>query len=303
MGHDSCPLCDSSSTVLVKQIGIPELVVCWSKTLQIDISGELAGTQHIQLFACSRCGLEFYSPSSLAGSSELYSQLQKHSWYYTPRKWEHDVAIRDLADSEASLEIGCGAGEFIARARSEKNVEVHGIETNKNAAHKAQDLGLSVEIMELGAAAMRWPGRYDAVYAFQVLEHVPNPKEFLNWSCALLKSGGRLVLGLPNAESFLRYQFDPLDMPPHHMTKWNHRVLQYLPHLFPLRLIQIRREPLAEYHVREYLKAYCRLYASRGIPKIFYPRWLQRKLRKLLKVRGVRSFLVGHTLYAKFQRT
>lgn len=297
-----CPLCNSSSTALVEQIDVAKLRDGWQKTFRIDISREIEGPQRIEFFTCASCGLQFYTPPTLAGSTDLYSQLQKHHWYYTPGKWEHDIALQDLLDCEAILEVGCGVGEFITRARSEKKLDVRGIETNEEAVQKARRLGLSVEAMELRQAAAQWPGRYNAVCAFQVLEHVPNPKDFLEWSCALLKSEGWLILGLPNAESFLKHQFNLLDMPPHHMTKWSERVLRYLPNLFPLRLIEIRLEPLAEYHVAEYVKAYCHLYASRGVPKVFYPRWLQRGLRDILIVTGLRKLLIGQTLYARLQR-
>jgi SAM-dependent methyltransferase len=301
-GHDSCPLCGSSNLVLIDQISVPELVLSWKKAFQIDISSEVAGTRYVELFACRRCHLQFYAPPTVAGSSRLYSELQKYSWYYTPVKWEHEIALHDLKDCQEILEIGCGAGEFIARAHAEKRLEVRGIETNQEAAQKARQLGLPVEAMELQQVATQRRDHYDAVCAFQVLEHVFDPKEFLECSCTLLKSGGWLILGLPNAESFLKYQFNVLEMPPHHMTKWSEDVLRYIPSVLPLRLIGIRLEPLAEYHVAEYVKALCRLYATRGVPKFFYSRWVQHRLREFLKVTRLRKLLVGHTLYAKFQR-
>jgi 2-polyprenyl-3-methyl-5-hydroxy-6-metoxy-1,4-benzoquinol methylase len=42
------------------------------------------------------------------------------------------------------------------------------------------------------------PGSYDAVTMFSVLEHLPDPLAGLRRSCALLRDGGVLVLGLPN---------------------------------------------------------------------------------------------------------
>lgn len=302
MGRIRCPLCISSSTTLVKEIRGAELRDSWQKTFRIDISQQIEGSVRVEFFDCRSCGLQFYTPPTLAGSTDLYSQLQKYPWYYTPGKWEYDIALQHLLGCEAILEVGCGAGEFITRARSEKKLDVQGIDTNQEAVDKARRIGLSVEVMELRQAAAQWPGRYNAVCAFQVLEHVANPKDFLEWSCALLKSKGWLILGLPNAESFLKYQFNLLDMPPHHMTKWSERVLKYLPDLFPLRLIEIRLEPLAEYHVADYVKAYCSLYASRGVPKFFYPRWLQRGVRDVLTITRLRKLLIGQTLYARLQR-
>ena len=296
-----CPLCDFSGASLKKQIALAELFRAWEKKFHIDVSGDFQNVQRLDLFACERCGLQFYMPLTRGGSS-LYSQLQKFDWYYTPQKWEHDIALEDLTDCQHILEIGSGSGEFIARAQAEKRLKVQGIEANVEVASCAQRLGLPVESIELRETALRSPGYYDAVCAFQVLEHVSNPKEFLESCCKLLKCGGRLLVGLPNAESFLRYQFNPLDMPPHHVTQWSRRVLAYLPNLFPLRLIQIKREPLALYHVRQYVDAHCSSYAQKGVPKFLYPRWLQKAVRALLKTTGLRKVLIGQTLYASFQR-
>jgi len=297
-----CPLCDFSDTSLSKEIAVADLLRVWERAFQIDVSGDFQDVQQLHLFECERCGLQFYLWPSLGGSSDLYSQLQKFEWYYTAQKWEHDIALEDLTDCEHILEIGSGSGVFIARARAEKGLNIQGIETNVEAVNSAQHLGLPVESIDLRETAFRRPGYYDAVCVFQVLEHVSKPKEFLESCCELLKRGGRLLVGLPNAESFLRYQFNPLDMPPHHLTKWSRRVLSYLPNLFPLRLIHIRREPLAEYHVREYVNAHYRSYRRKGFPKFLCPRWLRGAAAGLLKITGLRRMLIGQTLYASFRR-
>ena len=297
-----CPLCGFSDAALRKQIALVELFRAWEKKFHIDVSGDFQNVQRLDLFACERCGLQFYMPLTLGGSSQLYSQLQKFDWYYTPQKWEHDIALEDLTGCQHILEIGSGSGDFIARAQAEKGLNIQGIETNAEAVNSARRLGLPVEPSELRETALRRPGYYDAVCAFQVLEHVSKPKEFLESCCNLLKRGGRLLVGLPNAESFLRYQFNPLDMPPHHLTKWSGRCLSYLPNLFPLQLIHIKREPLAEYHIREYVDTHYRSYRRKGLPKFLCPRWLRRASGGLLKLTGLRKMLIGQTLYASFQR-
>lgn len=298
-----CPLCGCAGTSVRNEIPIAELIRDWERAFHIDVSAYFQSLRRLDLFACERCALEFYVPLFLEGSSELYSQLQKFDWYYTPHKWEHDIALRDLSGCRRILEIGSGSGVFIARAQAEKGLKVQGIESNAEAVSRAQSLGLPVESIDLCQAALRWPAHYDAVCAFQVLEHLSNPKEFLESCCELLTAGGRLLVGVPNAESFLQYQFNPLDMPPHHVTKWSRRALGYLPNLFPLRLIDIKREPLAPYHVRDYVHAHCGFYVRKGVPKRLCPRWLQRAIADLVKATGLRKMLVGQTLYASFQRT
>lgn len=297
-----CPLCNSEDTFLVRSIEVERLATAWNRRLNIDVYAEFHGLQRIQLLKCRCCHLLFFAPSFLAGSAQLYTQLDRLDWYYMPRKWEHDVALADLRGARTILEIGCGFGDFIARARTEEGLCVKGIELNESAVEEAQRRGLPVQLLDLQEAAAQFAGHYDAVCAFQVLEHVPNPKDFLEWACALVKPGGKLILGVPNADSFLKYQFNIFDMPPHHMTRWSSETLSYLPELFPLRLEHIKREPLAKHHVGGYVDAYCSVLEKHGaIPNLCHPA-LKRCLAAFIRRTGLCKLLTGQGLYASFLR-
>lgn len=50
--------------------------------------------------------------------------------------------------------------------------------------------------------AQLWEGRFDAVLAAEVIEHVAHPERFLQCLAATLKPGGRLFLTTPNGKYF-----------------------------------------------------------------------------------------------------
>jgi hypothetical protein len=112
-----------------------------------------------------------------------------------------------------------------------------------------------------------------------------------------------LILSVPNRDSFLRHQYNLLDMPPHHMTRWNNKALAYLPRLFPLKLLSLRFEPLAPYHIPGYVDTYGEFWRAK-LP--FFRRFLsERRLRRiadLLRPKGLNRFLRGQSLYGVFQR-
>lgn len=297
-----CPICDSLDTLLVRSIDVEQLIEAWKQKFDIDVSSEFRKVKTVDLLGCDCCYVQFFVPDCLTGSGHIYAQLQRFDWYHIPRRWEYNIALGDLRECGRILEIGCGVGDFIKQARNEEGLNVEGIELDDDAVRKAQESYLPVRALNLEDLAVSLPGHYDAVCGFQVLEHVPNPKKFLECSCALIKPGGKLLLGLPNAESFLKYQFNILDMPPHHMTRWSSSVLNHLQKFFPLNLEHVKLEPLAEYHVNGYVTAYCFALAKYSFVQNlcrYRPRQL---ISKFIKSTGIRRLLTGQSMYASFTR-
>jgi SAM-dependent methyltransferase len=292
-----CPLCASPEATLVCDIPATKLVEGWQRQYSINIKPELKDVTTIRLFACIDCSLRYYIPSSLAGSASLYAALDRFDWYYMPRKWEHDVAIHDLQGRSKVLEVGCGVGDFVTRMR-ENGWDAEGIELNDSAVQTAQARGLPVRRIDLTELAAENTGQYDAVCSFQVLEHVPNTGDILQSCCALLKPGGRLIIGVPNADSYLCYQFNLLDMPPHHLTRWSPAVLERLPAYFPLRLFRLEREPLASYHVYDYVDTSLNRFVG---PLNRQP--VRNSVAWLILHTGLYKRITGHTVYAVYERT
>jgi SAM-dependent methyltransferase len=275
-------------------------VTAWRQNFQIDVSPEYHGVSEIQMWECSTCSISFFMPESLAGSARLYSELEKFDWYYMPQKWEYGRALKDLRECKRVLEVGCGSGNFLKLAREEAGLQVEGLEKNTRAIQEALQQGFHVTESTVEDFAKERTSNYDAVCCFQVLEHVPRQKEFLNACCDLLRPGGRLLLGVPNADSFIRYEFNVLDMPPHHMSRWPRKAMLRLPDYFPVRVTHVLQEPLAEYHVQLYVNAYCAHFA-RGPFRLFNSPRLRTWLAHFLRL-GPRQALRGQTVYACYER-
>ncbi len=286
----------------MRSISTEYLIHAWQENFAINVADHFSGVLQIDLFQCHRCHLQFFRPDYLEGSPSLYAQLGKFEWYYMPHKWEHDAALADLRNHQTVLEVGCGGGDFVATAL-EKGWQIEGIELNESAVLVAQQRGLPVRRLDLREAAEHYPSRYDAVCIFQVLEHVQYPKSFLQWLCLLIKPGGILALGLPNAESFLKHEFNVLDMPPHHMTRWSPKTIVALPEMFPLELKHMRFEPLAHYHADSYCRAMGTQLFKRDMSRRVYAKLVARPFALLLKRTGLHKRLTGQSIYACYERT
>jgi 2-polyprenyl-3-methyl-5-hydroxy-6-metoxy-1,4-benzoquinol methylase len=296
----NCPLCAGSNTALVRSLDVSEIVSRWEKEMSMDVRGEFAGTLAIDSYECQDCALVFFKPDTVAGSSELYEKLEKLDTYYMPQKWEHDAALVDMNGAANGLEVGCGFGAFVARVIHEKNIAFEGCEQNPSAVRVAQAKGTPVHLENLDELGVRCPARYDVVCAFQVLEHVTDPRGFIEGSCKLLRPGGKLILGLPNAAGFIKHLPSLYQLPPHHMSCWTAKVLASLQNLFPLRLVRIAYEPLQAYQVDWYSEAYERVVRKMGFGFLIHP-WLRTQIVRAISEPRIRGLLKGESVYACYK--
>jgi SAM-dependent methyltransferase len=298
----TCLLCGHEGDE-VERVDVRRLIGKWKTRLGINIGQELEDVDNITEHRCRGCGLLYFLPAA-AGSEDLYRQLQQLPWYYVDAKWEHHTALRDIPSNAAVLEVGCGFGSFLDLVQERRHAEAKGIDLSPAAIEVAQSRRRPVVVEDVVDLAAREPETYDAVCAFQVLEHVPNPRTFLEACVRLLKPGGRLCLGVPNNDGYLgkqRLDVALLNQPPHHITRWGTRALTSLGALFPLKVRRIDFEPLDEQHVPEYITARLDV-----VDRMLNRRVEQSSIGVLISVAltrlGLRRFVRGHTVYASYTR-
>jgi SAM-dependent methyltransferase len=313
------PLSGSSRARFLRRYPSTELCARWQQHLGIDITSELRGYPAIELYECLDTGLHFFLPWDVAGSEHLYQQLQKHEFYYMEEKWEYDQAIHILRSHESTkaptkvLEVGCGRGHFVQKLQ-DLGIDVTGLELNQVAVHDAQTCHLPVYAESLADWAQQYPETYTHICSFQVLEHVADPKQFIHNCLACLVPNGWLIVAVPNRHSFIRYsEYNLLDMPPHHMTRWCADTFRSLERYFPLKLVHVFYEPLAAYHVDWYVQLQMERFCKLPHPHRFLVHKIIYKLAKslykhasqmyrfMLKA-GLRQYIHGHSLLVCLQK-
>lgn len=292
------PLTGSKNTSLINRYSKADLVTSWQSVFNIDIENDLHEIESIDLYSCNDTGLRFFLPLKSAGGEKMYSLLQEFPWYYSTNKWEYDRASEDLRNASNLLEIGCGTGAFLNIAKKQ-GIKCNGIEFNSRAISAAQSQGLQVEKISLEEVIQRGQ-RYDAVCAFQVLEHVPNPREFLMQLISLLNPKGILILAIPNGDSYLRLQQSLLDRPPHHLTQWTKLALLSLPRLFPITLERLIPEPLSPLHIQDCFNSiYLEFHHRSVLHKLTLNRFTKHFFIQILRL--FRSQIYGHSWYVSYR--
>lgn len=105
------------------------------------------------------------------------------------------------------LDVGCGYGWFL-RAAIQAGFGADGIEPNKAAARYAEKNSgayVAVGTRDSLMIAAQW----DYIAALWVLEHLLDPRAFLEWSRERLVPGGRLLLVVPNDFRALQLEVNP----------------------------------------------------------------------------------------------
>jgi SAM-dependent methyltransferase len=284
-----------------KSLRVTDIVERWMRDHQIDVSSEFAAVSEIKLYACRHCFLNFFKPESVAGSPALYERLGQSTTYYPSDKWEHRFALQDIDGTGNGVEIGCGSGAFVSLVCANRAIRFEGWEQNSIAVAEAQSRGLPVRMENLESAASQLRGHYEVVCAFQVLEHVTSPRSFLENCCQLLRRGGRLIIGVPNQDSFIKHAYNLFDLPPHHMTRWNHRALYRLQRFFPLRLLRLADEPLPPHKVAWFVETYEAILRKYRLGCLIHP-WVRSRTIHLLESPAIGRLVRGDTVYASYVR-
>jgi 2-polyprenyl-3-methyl-5-hydroxy-6-metoxy-1,4-benzoquinol methylase len=112
---------------------------------------------------------------------------------------EHRLArVRAVARPGRWLDVGCSTGQFVEAAVRE-GITAQGIDVSPGAVRLARERGLQAEVARVEDFAP--DGRFDAITAFDVIEHSRDPGAFVDRLREWLAPRGKLVLTLPDVSS------------------------------------------------------------------------------------------------------
>jgi SAM-dependent methyltransferase len=195
--------------------------LCSEKTLEVYIEGQdqtitssALGSSRTEvspgrILRCHSCRFAF---RQLRPSDEQLAQLYQH---LDARVYESEIEGRSRAAANylriieryvaapgRILDIGCASGFFL-RCAKDANWDIAGIEPSEVLYTKAREvLGPTAEIQCTTLQFSHLPFlSFDVVTLWDVLEHAPDPVDFLRLAGSFLKPGGYLFANVPNLDS------------------------------------------------------------------------------------------------------
>ena len=216
------PLTDGNAT-LTKQISTRQLIEAYRP--YTDVTRFFTHQDVVDLYTCADTGLQFFYPPTLAGDGAFYEDLSREPLYYVTWKDEHAIVDQYITSGDTVLEQGCANGAFLLREVTAKKIIPYGTEINEEAKAAAATAGINFAPITTA----------DVTCSFQVLEHIAEPRAFIEEAIHATKPGGYVIFSVPNNDGFLKDDpFCYLNMPPHHMGLWTEAVFRKLPTYFPL---------------------------------------------------------------------
>jgi 2-polyprenyl-6-hydroxyphenyl methylase/3-demethylubiquinone-9 3-methyltransferase len=154
-----------------------------------------------------RMAADWWDPN---GSSAMLHKLNPVRLAYIrdriDQHWGLDECdLKPLAGRRAA-DVGCGAG-LLAEPLARLGAEVTGVDAAPEniAAAREHALGQGLAIdYKVGSVEALAPGGYDLVASLEVVEHVADPRAFVQGLAAALKPDGLLILSTPNRTALSR---------------------------------------------------------------------------------------------------
>ncbi len=223
----NCPICDSTNLVEALQV------------TDYSISKESFTLHH-----CNSCDFLFTNPRPNGEELSKYYESEEYISHSKTKKGivnslYHLVQNRNLKHKYNSfikyvsrgtfLDYGAGAGDFVQYLKT-RGLEAIGVEPSKIGRETASKKG--IQLLDVNALQSITTQSLSAITLWHVLEHVEELNDTLNSLSTKLKSGGLMVIAVPNIRSFdshfYKTKWAALDVPRHlyHFSESN--VIQLL---------------------------------------------------------------------------
>ncbi|MDD5407044.1 MAG: class I SAM-dependent methyltransferase [Sulfurovaceae bacterium] len=151
--------------------------------------------------------------------------------YWSVRESLRKIFGKDKKDISI-LEIGSGLG-YLTYSLNKAGYSTLGLDLSHEAVEKAKRrYGDFYEAGDLFIVSKDRAGRYDCIIMTEILEHVEDPKSFIQAALFMLKDGGKLIMTTPNKTKSKKGIIWQSDVPPVHLWWFSEKSIHMLAESF-----------------------------------------------------------------------
>lgn len=220
-----CPVTGRPAIRHVQWVSARMLKDLWRIQFGTDAKEALDGVDLFGLWE-SPAGLYFFDPpreGNRAFYDQFYTKLERLGLFSQSFvRQEFAMAARFIPAGARVLDVGCGLANFRSFV---PEAGYTGLDPHMSG--KCQSSAVRAET--LTEHLLAHAGSYDAVCAFQVLEHVKAPADLFGEMVRAAKPGGLIFAAVPHVPSAAtRIPNYLINAPPHHLTWWTKTALAEL---------------------------------------------------------------------------
>ena len=231
-----CPITGEAPRRRIQFLRRSLLRSLWRVGTGIDVARLFPGHTPLGLYE-SNDGLLFFHPAVEGDArfySEFYSRVDMHEHLMRELldRVEYRRAARHVRPGDRVLDIGCGVGAFRAHVPDARFLGL-----DPFAPTDADSLVLREDAVQ---HCREHPATYDVVTAFQVIEHLAQPRQLVESMLQALRPGGLLILCAPlHPSPMTALPNFLLNAPPHHLSWWNRPAFAALADRCGLEIIEL----------------------------------------------------------------
>lgn len=222
----------------MKQISTCPICSAASFTNELECNDHTYSKNPFQIVSCNSCFFWFTNPIPEENNigeyykSDAYVSHTKtkkgviNSLYHLVKNYsikrKYSLINTFFSEKKSLLDYGCGAGDFLTFCKN-KGVSVSGFEPSEDARKIAEE-NSGLKLKNTSEIHLE-KNTFDVITMWHVLEHVYDLNKDFNQLVALLNENGRLVVAVPNRESYdaqkYKENWAAYDLPRHlyHFTK------------------------------------------------------------------------------------
>lgn len=248
--NGECPVCGGVKFRTLETIEIDKqhATYCRSNKMAAELlTKALNHTSNYQMRRCADCSLEYADPFASPGA-EWYGVLYSHLKLFPGNRWEFGEVKKSIAQGQNVLDYGCGDGKFL-NFISDKTSNAFGCDFSPHAIDRVKQNGFTADVLSTSGDSdlVRSRGPFDHIVAFHVLEHLDRLSSLFDLAGAVAGQHTNLWVAVPSDMRADRVfgATDPLDQPPHHLSRWSRKSLETVGLKFGWRMSGFLYEPIA----------------------------------------------------------
>lgn len=199
----NCLLCDNKSSTKIYEL--KDLAFSLSKT-------EKQETADFKVDSCNKCGFIFTNPQySNSGYKKLFNTASASFGNSEGRPSEQaDWIFANIKKNDLLIDIGCSDGRFLFATERYKidgigfEIDERNLEIAKNRAKNFKNKFRFNHLNQVWDVIKSIDLQNVTITLFHVLEHIPNPKEFLTNLRNIAKKNWKLVIEVPTIDLYVK---------------------------------------------------------------------------------------------------